>query len=312
MRNVRISSRIVTLVIIGFLITLSLLLTGSSQDYYPDQYYEYGPPLLFFQAEPSDGNHSLVFGYNEPDFIVEEYPFIRLSIELSPNENATFRISGVKDRIFDPLLDVRLFLDISNGFGSSDSLYLTLQLRCDGNGDGHFEYIVEFQQVLVYYYYVMELEPSQIIGEGINMTNGIIEFEIIRTDDINSSLFIECWGESYIQVPFDKDIDGDGKGDYIDQDDDNDGYSDRIDAFPLDPKEWKDSDGDGIGDNADEDDNNNGIQDIYDLPLIMGVILIPIVIIAVLGKRLKKKSGGDKGEREIKPITTSRTGPKNW
>jgi hypothetical protein len=34
-------------------------------------------------------------------------------------------------------------------------------------------------------------------------------------------------------------------------DTDGDGYSDALDAFPYDNKEWKDSDGDGVGDNTD-------------------------------------------------------------
>ncbi len=81
----------------------------------------------------------------------------------------------------------------------------------------------------------------------------------------------------------DKDTDGDGTVDGLDNDDDNDGltdseeqslgtdplkadtdgdgYNDNVDVFPLDPNEWLDTDGDGQGDNADIDDDNDGWSD---------------------------------------------------
>ncbi|MDP2587018.1 MAG: hypothetical protein Q8P32_04600 [Candidatus Komeilibacteria bacterium] len=84
----------------------------------------------------------------------------------------------------------------------------------------------------------------------------------------------------------DKDTDGDGTVDRLDNDDDNDGltdeqekahgtnplkadtdgdgYNDNIDAFPLDPSEWLDTDGDGIGNNADIDDDNDGLSDLQE------------------------------------------------
>jgi len=40
-------------------------------------------------------------------------------------------------------------------------------------------------------------------------------------------------------------------------DTDGDGYSDKVDAFPNDPTEWKDSDSDGHGDNSDAFPNNS-------------------------------------------------------
>ncbi|MDP6899437.1 MAG: hypothetical protein QGF94_01195 [Candidatus Thalassarchaeaceae archaeon] len=46
-----------------------------------------------------------------------------------------------------------------------------------------------------------------------------------------------------------------GGGDPLPSDTDGDGTPDDLDAFPLDPNEWKDTDGDGIGDNADETPN---------------------------------------------------------
>ena len=57
------------------------------------------------------------------------------------------------------------------------------------------------------------------------------------------------------------------------QDTDNDGYMDYVDAFPLDPTEWKDTDGDRVGDNKDtypndptrwEDSDGDGVDDLDD------------------------------------------------
>jgi hypothetical protein len=81
----------------------------------------------------------------------------------------------------------------------------------------------------------------------------------------------------------DKDTDGDGTVDRLDNDDDNDGlsdteeqslgtdplradtdgdgYNDKADKFPLTGAEWQDTDNDGIGDNADIDDDNDGWSD---------------------------------------------------
>ncbi len=42
---------------------------------------------------------------------------------------------------------------------------------------------------------------------------------------------------------------------------DGDGFTDIVDAFPLDPNEWLDTDLDGIGNNADDDDDNDGLLD---------------------------------------------------
>jgi len=70
------------------------------------------------------------------------------------------------------------------------------------------------------------------------------------------------------------DSDGDGIGDFYDEDDDNDGVLDVNDAFPFDPDEQYDSDGDGVGDNADvfpldatenSDNDGDGIGDNADL-----------------------------------------------
>ena len=60
------------------------------------------------------------------------------------------------------------------------------------------------------------------------------------------------------------DSDGDEIPDELDLDNDNDGVPDTEDAFPFDPDETLDSDGDGIGDNADTDDDNDGVPDEQD------------------------------------------------
>ncbi|MCX6785533.1 MAG: hypothetical protein NTZ18_01615 [Candidatus Komeilibacteria bacterium] len=50
-------------------------------------------------------------------------------------------------------------------------------------------------------------------------------------------------------------------------DTDGDGSNDKVDAFPLDPKEWLDTDADGIGNNADLDDDNDGLSDVQEKAL---------------------------------------------
>jgi len=60
------------------------------------------------------------------------------------------------------------------------------------------------------------------------------------------------------------DTDSDTEGDVCDMDDDGDGYSDQIDAFPLDASEWLDTDGDGVGNNTDTDDDNDSVLDVTD------------------------------------------------
>ena len=47
-------------------------------------------------------------------------------------------------------------------------------------------------------------------------------------------------------------------------DTDGDGFVDDVDALPDDPNDWLDSDGDGIGDFTDDDDDGDGIPDAYD------------------------------------------------
>lgn len=60
------------------------------------------------------------------------------------------------------------------------------------------------------------------------------------------------------------DFDGDGIGDNSDTDIDGDGVSNEDDAFDYDADEDTDSDGDGVGNNADTDDDNDGVLDTED------------------------------------------------
>ncbi len=94
------------------------------------------------------------------------------------------------------------------------------------------------------------------------------------------------------------DFDGDGIGDNSDDDWDGDGMDNVQDEFPWNPKEWEDSDGDGIGDNEDPDDNANGISDVLELPIGIGVLMIPLILIHFLNKRIKGKKKESEDENE--------------
>jgi len=57
-------------------------------------------------------------------------------------------------------------------------------------------------------------------------------------------------------VAYQRDTDGDGVADALDNDIDGDGHDNAEDAFPYDENEWLDADGDGIGSNTDGVDND--------------------------------------------------------
>ncbi|NHN37147.1 hypothetical protein G8764_07570 [Pseudomaricurvus alcaniphilus] len=67
---------------------------------------------------------------------------------------------------------------------------------------------------------------------------------------------VSCWGDG-IDNSLIPDL-------VIDPDSDAVNNQGGLDAFPLDPEEWKDNDLDGTGDNADTDDDNDGIADAED------------------------------------------------
>ncbi len=79
------------------------------------------------------------------------------------------------------------------------------------------------------------------------------QFEAIRDSKLDSD------GDGFVDdvdaLPDDPndwiDTDGDGMGDFADNDDDGDGIPDAYDSYPLDPTETLDSDLDGVGNNAD-------------------------------------------------------------
>ena len=60
------------------------------------------------------------------------------------------------------------------------------------------------------------------------------------------------------------DVDADGIGNLADEDDDGDGALDVVDAFPLEPREWRDTDGDGVGDFMDRDADGDGVENAED------------------------------------------------
>lgn len=284
--------------LIGIFLLLAIIPNAVSQGYYYEE-----PPRLYLYCDYFESY--LVW---EED--LDEYDYEIL--EIGPGESLTLSMEGIEHRVYNPDIETLISLDPDY---YSHSVFVAFELRFDGDGDGDFEYIVHFNETVISSVYTMEIYPSYTTGELSEMNDGIIEFEINRTDDYHAILDLEVNRySSYVQIPFDLDTDRDGTGDYSDSDDDNDGHPDSKDEFPKDRKEWKDTDGDGIGDNADLDDNNNGVPDDFELPLVIGILLLPFVIISIIRKRIKKKSSGGKagGEEEIEPITTSKSGPKNW
>lgn len=318
------------IVFIGLLLLIATFSIVESKDVRPYFYqsvghYFHGSIWLYPGINPNTDEPILRFGNNSHYFYYDDYEEYYFdeeyfeeenywdgSIEIGPNENITISIKGVTNRIYNPDIDWEISFNswVDPWIESDTRLNLTIQLRFDGDGDGNFEYIVFLPENPEFLWGV---EPSSTIGEPIDMTNGTIELYISRSDNTFASFFIGCspFG-SYIQVPFDLDTDGDGTGDYSDPDDDNDGHSDEYDWFPSNPNEWKDSDGDGIGDNADKDENGNGIPDDIEIFLAIGVLLIPIIIFVAFMRQMKKSKMKKGSEKEIKQITTSKFGPKNW
>ena len=77
--------------------------------------------------------------------------------------------------------------------------------------------------------------------------------------DFNDNMFRFLGLSSFV------DTDGDGTGDYYDEDDDGDGTPDAQDEMPMDASETLDTDHDGTGNNADTDDDGDGVADGDDL-----------------------------------------------
>ncbi len=82
----------------------------------------------------------------------------------------------------------------------------------------------------------------------------IIGFEDLHgggDQDFNDNVF------RFLGLSAFEDFDGDGIGDFYDDDDDNDGVPDIDDLYPFDPTESADNDSDGIGNNADNCPNHS-------------------------------------------------------
>lgn len=312
---------------IGFLLFLVHIPYVESKDIRPyyfqhKDHYFHGSIWLFPSINHSTDEPMLRFGHNSHYFYYDDYEIFYFddkslfdeessyggTVQVAPNESVSFSLTHITDRIYNP--DILWEFSINSGiipwddsFDNDDVLY---ELRFDGDGNGEFEYIVEFPGDF------FTRNPLSTIGEPMDMNNGTIELIVTRTDNSSSNYSIYCGPyDSYIQVPFDIDTDNDGEGDYSDSDDDNDGHSDREDWFPTNSGEWKDTDRDGIGDNVDSDYNGNGIPDDFEVPFAIGVILIPLIVIAIFVKRIKKSKQKKTDEEDLR-MTTTRFGPKNW
>lgn len=316
-------------VLIGLVFLLTVFPNVASEDYRyeffdsPDHYF-HGPLWLYPFENITTGEIQLVFypyfeyiifrGKYEDDFFsLEEFldnneeeitAVDELIIE--PDETVNLSISNISDRLYNPEIDTRLSLGSYNYYSSVEC---NIRLKCDGDGDGTFEYTVLFPENPEW---GDEIEPVTEMGEPKNMTNGTILLQISNSGLYSIKINCEFMG-TFIQVPFNIDYDSDGIGDYSDSDDDNDGHWDEFDVFPINSNEWQDSDWDGIGDNQDRDNNGNGIPDDLELPLALCILLIPILVIFFILRLHKKKSGSGKGgEEEAPQITDPRSGLKNW
>jgi len=312
---------------IGFLLFLVQIPCVESKDIHPyyfqhNDHYFHGSIWLYPSINQTTGEPMLRFGHNSHYFYYDDYEISYYdkgylfeeessyggTVQVGPNESVSFSLSHINDRIYNS--DILWEFSISSGVDPWDNSFdydnILYELRFDGDGNGEFEYIIEFPDDF------FRRNPSSTIGEPMDMTNGTIELIVTRMDNSSADYIIYCGPfSSYIQVPFDIDTDNDGEGDYSDSDDDNDGHSDREDWFPADPREWKDTDRDGIGDNTDSDYNGNGIPDDFEIPFAIGIILIPTIVIAIFVKRIKKSKQKKTDEDDLK-MTTTRFGPKNW
>jgi len=310
------------LLIMIFLINIPNNVSSQENDFY---WGDPIPPRLFLDNESSGGEgYYLAYGELNSDFPVDNIYFTETLhysyyydgglITLNPNETITLTIKNVCNRLYNPNIDIELC--INPGFLNPELMRMDTQMRCDGKSDGHFEYIIDFKSIPFSDSWVHFSEPSSTSGQISYMDGGIIELVLSASESNPEPLTIQCNSYSYLQIPFDLDTDNDGTTDYSDPDDDNDGYTDRIDRFPLDHGEWKDTDGDGIGDNTDPDFNGNNIPDDLEIPLAMGIVLIPLIVIMVIMNKMKKKGKeeeeGEWGEEDIPILTTPHEGPKNW
>jgi hypothetical protein len=287
--------------LISMCIFFILLITISSDAQSPDNIFHWGdpiPPRLFLDRDDSsDDNYYLAYGELSSRLSGDIIYFTKNShcyygydggrIILNPNETITLTIEDVGNRPYNPNIEIELC--INPGALNPERMRLDAQMRCDGNSDGHFEYIIDFTSIPFSDSWAHVSGPSSTNGQALDMDGGTIELILSSSESNPEPLTIQCNSYSYLQIPFDLDTDNDGTTDYSDTDDDNDGYTDGSDRFPLDPSEWRDSDLDLVGDNEDDDDNDNKIPDILEIPISMGIILVPFVIILIVMNKMKKK-----------------------
>jgi hypothetical protein len=292
------SKKYIILAIVSF--SILAVIPGAESNYYHyiyngDHYFQESIWLFLYSDNFENSNPappSIIFGtnanyvrspappgvnYDISRYFEEDYDYVG-EIEIRPAENLT-----VSNAYIDLTWTGRV--DDNGGNPEDFNADITFQLRFDGDGDGNFEFIINFKNPKA----DSEAQPTSTSGQPIELTDGTIELIISRADTVSSTFKLWCTHHhSFIQTPFDFDTDGDGIGDYSDPNDDNDGYPDSNDVFLRDKNEWKDSDWDGIGDNADEDANGNLIPDDFELPLLAVFIVIAVIIIIVFLRRRKK------------------------
>ena len=72
----------------------------------------------------------------------------------------------------------------------------------------------------------------------------------------------------------------------LEKDTDGDGYGDSVDEFPHNPHEWRDSDHDGIGDNSDIIPINNWL--FYELVIVLFIVLLCMLYALRRRKEIKQ------------------------
>jgi hypothetical protein len=176
---------------------------------------------IFYYPVPTGYEPSLIFGRDNshPSSFID-YGYATGWNNIYAEENLTLSIKGIKGRVYNPdiELEAHIFPYYKHWLLSNYSGNFSLQLRSDGDGDGVFEYIVDFPKTNTNF--DMKLIPSYITGVPMDFTNGTIEIEIqlFGNSTKNFSIYGGPDVGSWIQVPFDKDTDSDGIGDFSDLD----------------------------------------------------------------------------------------------
>ena len=118
-------------------------------DFYPNLKY------IFYR-----GNYGDDFFLEGDFFLLEDEEFMWVEeIIIGPDENVNLSISNVTGRLYNPDIDIKLYASYPY-YPYSDST-LNFRLKCDGDGDGIFEYIALFPENPAYY---SEDKPISIIN----------------------------------------------------------------------------------------------------------------------------------------------------